>query len=1843
VIYKNTVVDGVLGNDVAYELRATLKIGATGGTFVLYSHASTDALTGPATQGSYYAGEFTPTVSGGGCSMAATFYKRFSGSVWTIGVQTLACKDGMTIRWTQRNGYFSVITSLNELVVISDNSVPSGRPGFGSRGLHSSNGMSEVRLGNLEYTAPGAITSSSLRTAAFDNRIDLEWPGVADDANGSGMLMYQVHRNGNFLGRARGGFFTDATVTAGQNYTYTIYPHDVHLNFSSTAVTVATPATGYKDPRKLGLRSLGTYWGASPENIDLQSGNLSFSLPTVTAQGRGGTAVPIHLSYNSQNWRKDGSGTWLLGTDVGFGFGWKLLAGSLTPVYSDWFTVNHYLYTDSTGAEYVLGTVTGGGKWRSKESIYIEYDPATRRLYFPSGVYWEFDCLTVGTESEIGTLYPTRLVDTNGNEIRMKYQGGLYYGGDNGSARLTTVEDVRAVNVSGTYKTYSLTYNNDAIPHLTGITSHLPSDSSNFSFTYSGASALTEPFTNTGSFGTAVDLATMTVPGGSGLNFTMEYHAGSHELKKVTLPYLGTIAWEYGSKTLAGSRTTREVTSRVTNANDGEGNKTYTISHDDAGDLSRPAHYYTVVSDASGAADKVYYFSTTTDYTLGLFTTLNERAMPSMTSKRITQVNWTQTATTANPYIWRTDETMDIYQTGIEKASRTEQTIDQWGNMTERKQYGHYTPGGTPALAATYTYTYVTDDSNYTTRHIWNRIRTASVQRPSESAISLVINGYDNYSIPPMSAVSNPSLLRQHDTANYGTLFYYRGNVTNRTSPGSMVTMTYDYTGTNLSMSDAYGHGRTQTPSSTQNYAVPSATTTGSLGASFTWNGANQATSSTGPNGAASYASYDGYLRPSSKTAPNGSVTTLTYGSNWTQATTGTRWTKSWVDGFGRTKKVESGYISGGSPVTVSTVETKYAPCACSPLGKLWKTSLPYGPGGTVRWTEHLYDALGRTVEVKQPSSSGSTTYIYAGNRVETRDPKNKWKKYENDAFGNLVKVIEPRPGGGADYETTYTYSALGKLLTTTMTRPHPSTGTNYTQTRTWVYNSWQQLTSVTHPESGTTSYTYNLDGSVQEKTDAKGQRIAYAYDGDGRVTSTRRYGNSTPGSEAPCARVDYYYGGQSFDPSFTQNAAGRLAATATGTATGCSASGVGSVIEMYSYNVAGAVTKKRLRIVRPAGTVDKDIAYSYGSDGKLTGVLYPDATIAYQYTYDLMDRPTKMTGPRWNTSTVSIDYVKDVVYGVAGQVTSMKYLQWLEENPTSVYTPYYYTETKAYNDLFQLTRQTTNTWSGPAAADIEYGYSATQNNGRIETRKNYLRNGVTGETVTYQYDELNRLTSAASNVGWTQTFGMDGFGNLLTQTMTGGSATPMSVSIDMNKNRINTAGWAYDSNGNTVDMPTTGGTATMTHDIDNRVSSWTGPSSNVEQYSYLADNKRVWKKAPGGAETVYFYGVGGQKIATYTVQASPFAFTGMQDNVYFGGKLIRANGVSVVHDRLGSVVARDSGGTVTKIDYLPYGEEMGGATSGNVDKYGTYHRDQTTGLDYADQRYYSGAIGGRFLTADPIGSGMNHYAYVGGDPANFADPTGLIRYLPGATNACGDLIIDGGIYSGRSVYDVMNGRSDNDLLAQLVWHEDGTIYGVDIENPGGYRQDMAAIVTSVLNQVDVDNHRIYVHTGTAAACPLGSCSNRSLFEILTQTNFASYYNQGGVLVRVFDSAGAMIRGDRDRLDSVLDTDYQSQPTVQDSSGLYVNRACEGLLQSLTVTSNIVDGSWARVSPDGLTLLFWDHTASATHPNLPGYKKWRSGRTAPRGHSFWGLQSGLPPPPPPPRGKDTLPRQGPRI
>ena len=114
-------------------------------------------------------------------------------------------------------------------------------------------------------------------------------------------------------------------------------------------------------------------------------------------------------------------------------------------------------------------------------------------------------------------------------------------------------------------------------------------------------------------------------------------------------------------------------------------------------------------------------------------------------------------------------------------------------------------------------------------------------------------------------------------------------------------------------------------------------------------------------------------------------------------------------------------------------------------------------------------------------------------------------------------------------------------------------------------------------------------------------------------------------------------------------------------------------------------------------------------------------------------------------------------------------------------------------------------------------------------------------------------------------------------------------------------------------------------------------------------------------------------------------------ESAYFGGKKVLP---TVARDRLGSVRGNASAAN------HPYGENYSGS---NTDGFATYYQDSSTGLNYADQRYYA-ATYGRFNTPDrykasggPSDPGSwNRYTYVGNDPVNYTDRSGRIRNVIG-------------------------------------------------------------------------------------------------------------------------------------------------------------------------------------------------------------------------------------------------------
>ena len=119
-----------------------------------------------------------------------------------------------------------------------------------------------------------------------------------------------------------------------------------------------------------------------------------------------------------------------------------------------------------------------------------------------------------------------------------------------------------------------------------------------------------------------------------------------------------------------------------------------------------------------------------------------------------------------------------------------------------------------------------------------------------------------------------------------------------------------------------------------------------------------------------------------------------------------------------------------------------------------------------------------------------------------------------------------------------------------------------------------------------------------------------------------------------------------------------------------------------------------------------------------------------------------------------------------------------------------------------------------------------------------------------------------------------------------------------------------------------------------------------IRDSAYSPANQRVYfRSSATGTETLYVYGTDGKKLATYTIAGitgSQVNFAMQNQNVYFAGKLISAEGNAVAVDRLGTVRWNATSGGHT---YYPYGAEYS-ATLNDTEKYATYTRDTLTGLD---------------------------------------------------------------------------------------------------------------------------------------------------------------------------------------------------------------------------------------------------------------------------------------------------------
>ena len=365
---------------------------------------------------------------------------------------------------------------------------------------------------------------------------------------------------------------------------------------------------------------------------------------------------------------------------------------------------------------------------------------------------------------------------------------------------------------------------------------------------------------------------------------------------------------------------------------------------------------------------------------------------------------------------------------------------------------------------------------------------------------------------------------------------------------------------------------------------------------------------------------------------------------------------------------------------------------------------------------------------------------------------------------------------------------------------------------------------------------------------------------------------------------------------------------------------------------------------------------------------------------------------------------------------------------------------------------RSSTTW--PDTYYVSYSYDALN---RMQfVREN---SSSTNELAYYSYDPLSRRTSLCMGAGttscastaWTNNVGygyetLDGELNALTQqlntttvafgyarnhsyqitTMTASDTfyqpEPAAASTTYVPNDLNEYGSVggqtstYDPNGNLLTWFPPTGQNTYAYDSENRLISAAiqGSSAPSIFYDYDALGRRITKTTGGtgvgvGGTTTGYLLDGDEEIAEYNVTGGVWSLarryiTGaaVDERIAHAEGNATSNPTKTYYhtDHHGSVIdMTDNAGNVTqRMSYDEYGNLSAGSTAtGEQFRYAGRRYDPETGLYYYRARYYAPQLG-RFLQVDPLGYGddPNSYAYVGNDPVDKEDPTGLWECVQG-------------------------------------------------------------------------------------------------------------------------------------------------------------------------------------------------------------------------------------------------------
>ena len=527
------------------------------------------------------------------------------------------------------------------------------------------------------------------------------------------------------------------------------------------------------------------------------------------------------------------------------------------------------------------------------------------------------------------------------------------------------------------------------------------------------------------------------------------------------------------------------------------------------------------------------------------------------------------------------------------------------------------------------------------------------------------------------------------------------------------------------------------------------------------------------------------------------------------------------------------------------------------------------------------------------------------------------------------------------------------------------------------------RLTRQTMPDSQIVAYHYDANGNLDSLTTSKGNRHQFGYNG---VNQLAAY---TPPTLSGAATVTTYSYNRDRDP--TQVLRPDSATIALG------------------YDIYGRLGT----VTIPRGA----IGVSYKSSGQIDTVGSPDA-VKLTYTYD----GSFTTQQAWSgkitgtiTSTLDNDFRVATQQINGGSQTNYRYdndgllagvgLDSLRCSPSSglLDSTWLYGLSATSGQYYDGNGQLSNlhySWGGGGSFLEIYGRDGL---GRITTRYESIL-GDSARTFGYVYWNSGRLKEVARSGKVLQHFEYDANGN---RTLSLGASPSDSATATVDEQdrllRHGNTSYSYTKNGELKRKVL--GTDTTSYTYDELGNLVTVILPNKDRIDYLIDgeSRRVGRKLNGHALKAWLYEdqlrVVAELDSTGAI-AARYVYgsrSNVPDYMVKGGTTYR-----LITDQLGSVrlvVNASSGAIAQSITYDPWGRDTADTSPGFQPfgfAGGLY--DPDTKLVRFGARDYDASVG-RWTCKDALRGAQSLYSYVGSDPINATDHSGLVRDASGPDN----------------------------------------------------------------------------------------------------------------------------------------------------------------------------------------------------------------------------------------------------